>query len=91
MHTAILSNLLNVRSTNWCKNDLPTSEGAQVDSLNISYGQSQFISDQTRILPNSYSCIDLIFTNQPNVVTESGVDPFLYPKCHYHSQNSVSK
>ena len=28
----------NVRSTNWWKNDLSTSEGTQVDSLTISYG-----------------------------------------------------
>ena len=34
-------------------------------------------------LPNSSSCIDLIFTNQPNLVTESGVYPSLLLKCHY--------
>ena len=41
------------------------------------------ISDPTHILPNSSSCIDLIFTNQPNLVTESGVYPSLLLKCHY--------
>ena len=73
----------NVRSTNWWKNDLPTSEGTQVDSLTTSYGLSQVISDRTHILPNSSSCIDLIFTNQPNLVTESGVHQSLHPKCHH--------
>ena len=73
----------NVRSTNWWKNDLPTSEGTQVNSLTTSYGLSQVISDRTHILPNSSSCIDLIFTNQPNLVTESGVHQSLHPKCHH--------
>ena len=41
------------------------------------------ISDPTHILPNSSSCIDLIFTNQPNLVTVSGVHPSLHPKCHH--------
>ena len=73
----------NVRSSNWWKNDLSTTEGTQVDSLTTSYGLSQIISDPTYILPNSSSCIDLIFTNQLNVVTESGVYPSLHPKCYH--------
>ena len=73
----------NVRSSNWRKNDLFTSGGTQVYSLTTSYGLSQIISDPTHILPNSSSCIDLIFTNQPNLLTERGVYPFLHPKCHH--------
>ena len=73
----------NVRSTNWWKNDLSTSEGTQVDSLTTYYGLSQIISDPTHILPNSSSCIDLIVTNQPNVVNEGGVHLPLHPKCHH--------
>ena len=73
----------NVRSSNWWKNDLSMSEVTQVDSLTTSYSLSQVISDPTHILPNSSSCIDLIFTNQPNLVTEDGVYPSLHPKCHH--------
>ena len=72
-----------VRLSNWWKNDLSTSEGIQVDSLTTSYCLSQIISDPTQLLPNSSSCIDLIFTNQPNLVTENGVYPSLHPKCHH--------
>ena len=75
---------VNVRSTNlWKKNDLSTSEGTQVDSLTTSYSLSQIISDLTHILRNSSSCIDLIFTDQPNLATESGAHPSLQPKCHH--------
>ena len=79
----LITSDFNVRSINWWKNDLSTSEGTQVDSLTASYGLSQIISDPTHILPNLSSCIDLIFTNQPNLVTESGVHPSLNPKCHH--------
>ena len=79
----------NVRLINWWKNDLSTSEGTQVDSLTTSYGLSQIIFDPTHILPNSSSCIDLIFINQANLVTESGVHSFLHPKftIKLYSQN----
>ena len=70
----------NVRSSNWWKNDLSTSKGTQVDSLTTSYGLSQIISDPPHILPNSSSCFDLIFPNQLNLETESGVYPSLHPK-----------
>ena len=73
----------NIRSSDWWKNDLSTFEGTQVDPLTTSYGLSQIISDPTHIHPYSSSCIDLIFTNQPNLVTESGVHPSLLLKCHY--------
>ena len=68
---------------NWWKNDLSTSEGTQFDSLTTSYGLSQIISGPTHILPNSSFCIDLIFTNQPNLVTECGAHTSLQPKCHH--------
>ena len=41
----------------------------------------QLISEPTHILQQSSNCIDLIFTNQPNIVMDSGVDSFLHPKC----------
>ena len=32
---------------------------------------------------NSKSCIDLMFTDQPNLVIESGVHPSLHEHCHH--------
>ena len=39
--------------------------------------------DTTHILGNSSSCIDLIFTLQPNLSVESGTQPSLHPNCHH--------
>lgn len=37
----------------------------------------------THFWNNLSSCIDLIVTSQPNLITHSGVDPSLYPNCHH--------
>ena len=45
---------------------------------------SQLISKSTHTLKNSSSCIDLIFTDQPNLITDSGTHPSLHPNCHHN-------
>ena len=53
-------------------------------TANISlFGLQQIIKEPTHILDNSSSCIDLIFTSQPNLTIESGVYPSLHPNCHH--------
>ena len=63
-------------------NDTTTAEGTKIDPVTSSYGFSLIISDPTHIHPNSSSYIDLILTNQPNLVIKSGVDPVLHLHCH---------
>ena len=46
-------------------------------------GFKQVISDPTHILESSSSCIDLIFTSQPNLVMNSGVHSSLHHNCHH--------
>ena len=80
----------NARSRSWWCKDIKSHEGTQLESLTISRGlhqlisdSNQLISDPTHLLPNSSSCIDLIFTDQPNLVVDSGVCPSLHPNCHH--------
>ena len=49
-----------------------------------SYGFQQLILKPTHILKNSSSCIDLIFTDQPNLITDSGTHPSLHLNCHHN-------
>ena len=70
----------NAKICNWSINDTATPEGAQLDSITSLYRMKQLISESTHILQQSSSCIDLIFTNQPNIVS---VDSSLHPKCHH--------
>ena len=43
----------------------------------------QLISQPTHLMPQSFSCIDLLFTNQPNLTVDKGIHPSLYSN-YYH-------
>ena len=58
-------------------------EGTKLESLAIFHGFHQQISQPTHLLPQTSSCIDLIFTDQPNLMVDSGVHPSLYSNCHH--------
>ena len=57
----------------WYANDSTNFEGSKIDFLTFSFGFHQNINKPTCILNNSFPCIDLVFTTQPNLVMESGV------------------
>ena len=73
----------NARNSNWWSEDIDNSQGLDIDELSSYYILTQLIKDPTHILPYSKSCIDLIFTSQPNLVTDSGVHSSLSPACHH--------
>ena len=47
------------------------------------YGLQQLIDEPTHIRKNSSSCIDLIFTNQPNLIVNRGTHPSLHENCQH--------
>ena len=57
-------------------------------SVTSQYGIHQITNGSTYVLGNSASCIDLIFTSQPNIVVDSGVDPSLHLNFHYQIKNA---
>ena len=63
----------NAKSNSCYRNENTDTEGSKIDILTSTFGFDQIINEATNILNNSSSCIDLIFTSQPNLVTESGV------------------
>ena len=73
----------NAKSTNWYRNGVTTTEGREIDSMTSQFGLHQIISEPTHIMNNSFSCIDLIFCNQVNLITDFGVLSSLHPNCHH--------
>ena len=73
----------NAKSKDWCSIDITSFEGSELDFLTSQFGLSQIIEEPTHILHNSRSCIDLIFTSQPNMVIDSGVHDSLHSNCHH--------
>ena len=58
-------------------------EGSQIEFLASQFAMSQVINELTHILDNSKSCIDLIFTSQPNMIMDSGVYTSIHSNCHH--------
>ena len=73
----------NAKSKHWCSQDSTNFEGIAIENVTSQFGLSQIITEATHILESSSSCIDLIFTMQPNLVVESSVYPSLHPNCHH--------
>ena len=73
----------NAKSCNWYSHDKTSFEGSTIESITSQFGLHRLINEPTHLLQSSSSCIDLIFTSQPNTVVESGVHPSLHPYCHH--------
>ena len=73
----------NARSKCWWRLDKQSKEGDCLFLISSTSGYTQLINSATHIIGNSSSCIDLIFTQQPNLVTSSGVHASLHNNCHH--------
>ena len=73
----------NAKSHNSCKNDITFHEGSMIDAATSNYGLHKLIQEPTHVLNSSSSCIDLIFTSQPNLVMELVVNSSQNPNCHH--------
>ena len=72
----------NAKSCSWYSHDKTNFEGT-IESITSQFGLNKLINEPIHLLQNSSSCIDLIFTSQPNIVVKSGVRPSLHPNCHH--------
>ena len=80
--TVVLGDL-NFRSNLWFKADKTSYEGSKIDATTSQFGLQQLINEPTHFIADFFSCIDLIFTSQTNLVIESGVHSSLHPNCYH--------
>ena len=73
----------NARLNTWWSGDTTTVEGTNIEAITSYHGFEQVINEPAHILPNSASCINLIFSDKSNLIMESGVLPSLHIKCHH--------
>ena len=76
------------RSSPWWPRGVNTTVGSKLFSLFSSNGFRQVINELTHIQTRSSSCIDLIFTDQPNLSVNSSVHASLHRNCHHQSVHS---
>ena len=82
-YCVIICGDFNCRSTNWWGDDIKNEEGKLFEPFTFDLGPHQVINEPTLSIGNSRSCIDVIFTDQPNLFLESGVHPSLHENCHH--------
>ena len=62
----------NAKSKHWCSQDSTNFKDITIENVTSQLGLSQIIMEATHILESSSSCIDFIFTTQPNLVVKFG-------------------
>ena len=74
----------NAHSQLWWPDGDTNPEGMEIENLFTSLSLSQVISEPTNFEPNkSPSCIDLIATDQPNLILDCGTRASLDTFCHH--------
>ena len=79
----VITGDFNCRSTVWWEKDVKNNKGRLFEPFTSEPGLHQVISEPTHLLGDSRSCIDLVFTDQPNLFIETGVHPSLHDQCHH--------
>ena len=75
---------LNAKSTNWWQPGGSNSCGLVLEDISAAFNYTQLIREPTNFDPGKApSCIDHIFTTQPNLVIESGVIHSPMSTCHH--------
>ena len=64
----IMIGYFNARSSKWWTDDKINQEGLKIENLLSQFSLSQVINEPTNISQNFNSCIDLLFTNQQNLI-----------------------
>ena len=72
----------NGRSSSLWSGNVNNIEVTRLESITSFHGLHEVINETTPI-PSSLFCIDLIFTNKPNIIKNSGVHPSLHRNCHH--------
>ena len=77
---SVITGNLNAKCTNWCNKDNTNSVSREIDTLTSSAGYNQIINKPTHI--GQSSCIDLIFGNNLNLISNYAVDQSLFENCY---------
>ena len=81
----VLNGDLNAKQKNWYSLNKSSHEGNEIENVTAQFGAQQIIKVPTHISNTSSSCIYLIFTSQPNLITDSGVHTSLHSNCHHQT------
>ena len=74
----------NARCANWWAADIDSKTGKELDTLTSTAEYTQLIDKPTHFFSGGCFCIDLIFCNKPELITEYGIDHSLFQTCYHN-------
>ena len=88
-HCAVYLGDFNAHSSEWWTGDGIDYEGSALFNYFTTNQLQQLVTEPTYLVGDSKSCIDLVLTDQPNLVINCKVIPSLHTNCH-HQINHVT-
>ena len=75
----------NAKCMDWWSGGINNKYGLELKRISSTYGYTQMINDEpTNFEPSKTpSCIDLIFSTNPDIMLDRGVFPTLCSTCHH--------
>ena len=73
----------NAHNTHWFHGDTTDIPGDLLEGIFDDTGLQQLVSEPTHLSVNTATCIDLVVTNQPNLINDCSVKPSLHTTCHH--------
>ena len=73
----------NAHNTHWWQGDTTNNPGELLEEVFDDLGLYQLVKEPTHFSANAKSCIDLVVTNQPNLISDCSIKPSLHSTCHY--------
>ena len=78
---------LNCHQKKWWVDDINDTPGDLLNEVITSENLFQMVNEPTHIVGAHRSCIDLVITDQPNLVNDCGILPSLHTRCHHQINN----
>ena len=82
--SAVLIGDFNAGCANWLAVDIYSKVGKELDTLTSTGGDTQLIDKPTHFFSGGCSCINLIFCNNPELISEYGIGDSLFQTCHHN-------
>ena len=82
-YTMLFTGDFNAHLKQWSESDSDNSFGIELQKIFDSHGLFQIVDQPTFITSTCSTCIDLVVTDQPNIILESTIHPSLHKTCHH--------
>ena len=70
--------------------DTTDNPGDLLEGIFDDYSLHQLVSEPTHFSGDSATCIDLVVTNQPNLINECSIKPSLHTTCHHQINHKLT-